>query len=151
MIKYIDKIYTFLVVYEKGSFSSASKKLNISQPAVTQQIKQLEEYIGAKLIERKKNGVILTKKGKYFLEIAINLKDCVEKVSNRIQYFKDKYDEELPPLWVCVEFMTLGEISKWYKNLNLEDNSDFKITSGYILYEIIQSMPEKMFKFIFSE
>lgn len=35
-----------------------------------------------------------------------------------------------------------------YKNLNLEDDSDFKITSGYILYEIIQSMLEKMFKFI---
>jgi len=33
-------------------------------------------------------------------------------------------------------------------NLNLEDDSDFKITSGYILYEIIQVMLEKMFKFI---
>ena len=38
-----------------------------------------------------------------------------------IKHFKNKYDEELPPLWVCVEFMTFGEISKWYKNLNLED------------------------------
>ena len=90
MIRYIDKIYTFLVVYENGSFSSASKKLKVTQPAVTQQIRQLEEFVGSKLIERKKNGIILTKKGQYFLEIAKNLQECIDKVSNRIQYFKEK-------------------------------------------------------------
>jgi len=89
MFRYIDKIYTFLVVYETKSFSKASKILQISQPAVTQKIKQLEEFVGTQLIERKKNGIILTSKGKYFLEIALNLKDCVDKVSNRIKYFKD--------------------------------------------------------------
>jgi len=90
MLKNIDKIYTFLIVYETKSFSKASKILKISQPAVTQKIKQLEDFIGTKLIERKKNGIILTTKGKHFLEIAKNLQDCVEKVSNRIKYFKDK-------------------------------------------------------------
>jgi predicted transcriptional regulator len=54
MLKNIDKIYTFLVVYETKSFSKASKILQISQPAVTQKIKQLEDFIGTKLIERKK-------------------------------------------------------------------------------------------------
>jgi len=90
MLKNIDKIYTFLVVYETKSFSKASKILKISQPAVTQKIKQLEDFIGTKLIERKKNGIVLTQKGKHFLEIAQNLQECVEKVSNRIKYFKDK-------------------------------------------------------------
>ncbi len=90
MFRYIDKIYTFLVVYETKSFSKASKILQVSQPAVTQKIKQLEEFIGAKLIERKKNGILLTQKGKYFLEIAQNLQECVDKVSNRIKYFKEK-------------------------------------------------------------
>ena len=90
MLKNIDKIYTFLIVYETKSFSKASKILNISQPAVTQKIKQLEDFIGTKLIERKKNGIILTQKGKHFLEIAQNLQECVDKVSNRIKYFKDK-------------------------------------------------------------
>jgi len=90
MLKNIDKIYTFLVVYETKSFSKASKILQISQPAVTQKIKQLEDFIGTKLVERKKNGIILTTKGKHFLEIAQNLQECVDKVSNRIKYFKDK-------------------------------------------------------------
>ncbi|NPA55556.1 MAG: LysR family transcriptional regulator [Epsilonproteobacteria bacterium] len=89
MMKYIDKIHAFLVVYETKSFSKASKILKISQPAVTQKIKQLEEFVGSKLIERKKNGIILTTKGKYFLEIALHLRECVDKVSNRIKYFKE--------------------------------------------------------------
>jgi len=46
------------------------------------------------------------------------------------------------------EWKNIDKIFDDYKNLNLEDNSEFKITSGYILYEIIQSMLEKMFKFI---
>jgi len=46
------------------------------------------------------------------------------------------------------EWKNIDKIFNDYKDLNLEDNSDFKITSWYILYEIIQSMLEKMFKFI---
>jgi len=90
MTKQIDKIYAFLVVYEAKSFSKASKILNISQPAVTQKIKQLEDFLGCKLIERKKNGIILTNKGKYFLEIAKNMQECVDKLSTRVKYFKEK-------------------------------------------------------------
>ena len=46
------------------------------------------------------------------------------------------------------EWKHIDKIFNDYKNLNLEDDSEFKITSWYILYEIIQSMLEKMFKFI---
>jgi len=46
------------------------------------------------------------------------------------------------------EWKQIDKIFNDYMNLNLEDDSDFKITSGYILYEIIQVMLEKMFKFI---
>jgi len=52
------------------------------------------------------------------VQLANSFKKSDEKF---IEHFKNKYDEELPPLWVCVELMTFGEISKWYKNLNLED------------------------------
>lgn len=37
-------------------------------------------------------------------------------------HFRKKYKEELPPIWVAVELMTLGEISKWYSNLKVEDD-----------------------------
>ena len=47
MLRDFTKIDTFLVVVKEKSFSKASKKLGISQPAVTQQIKLLEENLYA--------------------------------------------------------------------------------------------------------
>jgi len=32
-------------------------------------------------------------------------------------HFKEKYIEELPPIWVAVELMTMGHISHWYSNI----------------------------------
>ena len=46
------------------------------------------------------------------------------------------------------EWKKVDDIFNNYKIQDLEDNSNFKISSWYILYEIIQAMLEKMFKFI---
>ncbi len=77
MFKDFSKIETFLTVYKEKSFSKASKKLGVSQPAVTQQIKLLEEYVDSKIIERKKNGIKLTKEGEEFLRIAQRIERCI--------------------------------------------------------------------------
>jgi len=88
IIKYLDKIYTFLIVYQKSSFSKASKVLGISQPAVTQQIKILEEFLGVSLFERKKNGVTLTKDGERFLIYAREFEKFLYSFENKIKDFK---------------------------------------------------------------
>jgi DNA-binding transcriptional LysR family regulator len=46
-----------------GSVTKAAHKLSVSQPAVSQQIKQLEECLGVKLFERSARGVHLTEEG----------------------------------------------------------------------------------------
>jgi DNA-binding transcriptional LysR family regulator len=48
----LDYLQTFVTVIERGSFSAAAERLNISQPAVSLQIRQLERSLGAILIER---------------------------------------------------------------------------------------------------
>jgi len=78
MLKDFVKLETFLTVARERSFSKASAKLGISQPAVTQQIKFIEKYLGAKIIERKKNGIKLTAEGEELYKVAMNL----EKVIN---------------------------------------------------------------------
>lgn len=65
-----DKLRTFFLVMKEKSLSSASKKLQVSQPAVTQQIQYIEGLTGFKIIERKRHGVELTKKGEEFFEIS---------------------------------------------------------------------------------
>ncbi|BAF70579.1 LysR family transcriptional regulator [Nitratiruptor sp. SB155-2] len=84
MIKDFTKLETFLVVVKERSFSKASAKLGISQPAVTQQIKFLEEQLDAKLIERKKNGVRLTKEGEEVYKIVQRISKCIQNAEQEL-------------------------------------------------------------------
>ncbi len=77
MLKDFAKLNTFLTVIKEKSFSKASAKLGISQPAVTQQIKFIEEYLDTKVVERKKNGIKLTKEGEDLYRIANKLEKAI--------------------------------------------------------------------------
>lgn len=77
MLKDFAKLHTFLTVVKEKSFSKASAKLGISQPAVTQQIKFIEEYLDTRIVERKKNGIKLTKEGEDLYRIAVKLEKAI--------------------------------------------------------------------------
>ena len=78
MLKDFAKLQTFLMVTKEKSFSKASAKLGISQPAVTQQIKFIEDYLDTKIVQRKKNGILLTKEGEDLYRIAKRLEKAIE-------------------------------------------------------------------------
>ena len=84
MLKDFTKLETFLTVVKERSFSKASAKLGISQPAVTQQIKFIEEYLDTKIIERKKNGIKLTKEGEKLLSITNKIDKCLNNAEKEI-------------------------------------------------------------------
>ncbi|WP_321779134.1 LysR family transcriptional regulator [Sulfurimonas sp.] len=77
MLKDFAKLQTFLMVIKEKSFSKASAKLGISQPAVTQQIKFIEDYLDTRIVERKKNGILLTKEGEDLYRIAVKLEKAI--------------------------------------------------------------------------
>ncbi len=77
MLKDFAKLQTFIMVIKEKSFSKASAKLGISQPAVTQQIKFIEEYLDTKIVDRKKNGIVLTKEGEDLFRIALRLEKAI--------------------------------------------------------------------------
>ncbi len=84
MLKDFTKVETFLTVVKERSFSKASAKLGISQPAVTQQIKFIENYLDAKIIERKKNGIKLTKEGEKLLAIFLKLEKSIQNAEKEM-------------------------------------------------------------------
>ncbi len=56
-----------LSVYKERSFTKAAKRLNISQSAVSEQVKLLEEEIGFELFRRTSRGIESTDRGRTFL------------------------------------------------------------------------------------
>ena len=62
-----NKVKTFLTVAETGSISRAAAQLGRTQPAISQQMRQLEEGLGLSLLERRKGRVHLTPEGQSLL------------------------------------------------------------------------------------
>ncbi|TWI63041.1 LysR family nitrogen assimilation transcriptional regulator [Pseudoduganella lurida] len=60
----------FVAIVDHGSLSRAALVLHVAQPALTQQLRQLEEDLGAQLLHRTAQGVHSTDAGKVFYEHA---------------------------------------------------------------------------------
>jgi len=68
----------FYTVAQEGNITKAANKLMISQPAVTKQIKTLEEELGGQLFIRTKRGVILTENGQRIYNYIKQGMNCFE-------------------------------------------------------------------------
>ena len=70
----------FITVAREESFSKAAKLLNVSQPALSKQIKDLEDEYKTTLFNRTTRTVSLTEEGRLFKEQAIEIfKSCRQK------------------------------------------------------------------------
>ncbi len=60
----------FSVIARAGSFKAAAEQLNLTQPAISKTLKELEEILGVVVMERSRSGVALTPEGEVFLQFA---------------------------------------------------------------------------------
>lgn len=72
------QVEIFLAVAQTLSFSQAARLCHLSQPALSANVKRLEEAVGARLFDRHTRKVSLTPLGTEFLAIANAMKDSVE-------------------------------------------------------------------------
>ncbi|TKI05677.1 LysR family transcriptional regulator [Martelella alba] len=73
----------FIAVAETLHFGRAAERLHISQPPLSQQIRLLEQEVGAQLLERNNRNVRLTPAGKQFLEQAWLIIEQVNQAADR--------------------------------------------------------------------
>lgn len=61
----------YVAIVDHGSLSRAALVLHVAQPALTQQLRQLEDELGVQLLHRSAQGVLTTDAGKVFYEHAL--------------------------------------------------------------------------------
>lgn len=85
----LDLYRIFYIVGKEGSVSKAAKVLYISQPAVTSQIKKLEDQLGVSLFTRTKHGMILTDEGKVLFDYVRSAIECINNGENALSNLKN--------------------------------------------------------------
>jgi DNA-binding transcriptional LysR family regulator len=106
----------FVAIGEALSFTKAAEKLHLAQPSLTRQIKDLEEEIGVRLLNRTKRQVSLTDEGRSFLSDAkrvlahsTDIVDSVQRLSRHevaalnIGYVANLFPAPLPATLVSFQ------------------------------------------------
>ena len=73
-----------ITIADTGSMNEASKALFISQPSLSQAVKELETEIGVELFKRSNRGVSITPEGMEFLGYARQVVEQYELIEERI-------------------------------------------------------------------
>lgn len=90
-----DWFKVFYYIAKEGQISKAAEKLHISQPAVSQTIKLLEESLGFTLFIRKPKGVTLTPPGNELIKHIQQAFNQISLAENKIMEFKNSNNGEI--------------------------------------------------------
>jgi len=78
------KLHIFDIVAQTGSFSTAAEQLYITQSAVSQHIKDLENSLGQQLFRRERRGVTLTPSGEILVDYSRQIFALVARAENAL-------------------------------------------------------------------
>lgn len=83
-----DKLETFIAVCEVKNFTKAGEMLGLTQPAVSQHIKKLEEELDTQIFLRKKGEITLSQEGEIALLYAKRMRALQDKMRDKIKSAK---------------------------------------------------------------
>ena len=125
----------FYTVAKHNHMTKASEELHISQPAISQSIKKLEDQLGGTLFLRSNKGMSLTSEGKMFYEYVKGALELISNAENEFTSFKDLSKGEIKigcstTLTKLILINSLKEFHKDYPNININIIND--LTSNLI-------------------
>ena len=88
-------LHVFATVVHWGSMAKAAQQLNVTQPAVSKAIGDLEHTLGVRLLDRRPQGVEPTMYGRALLKRSLTVFDDLRASANEIEYFADPTTGEL--------------------------------------------------------
>ena len=126
----------FYVVAKNKHMTRASEELYISQPAISQSIKKLEEQLGAPLFLRSNKGMELTSEGAMFFEYIKGALELINNAESEFTSYKElsKGEIKIGCSTTLTKLLLLDVIQKFHKeypNIEIKINND--LTSNLIL------------------
>lgn len=157
----IRQLKYFVSIADTGRFSDASRQLYISQSAVSQQIKALEDELGVQLFTRTTHSVALTEVGRHLLPLARKVLNTVNECHDRISELKGllcgelnigltytlepyvreamlMFMKEYPKVQVNAHYKNLPELLKKLRNYEIDMMLSMMPTSPH---EFVDSVP----------
>jgi LysR family transcriptional regulator, benzoate and cis,cis-muconate-responsive activator of ben and cat genes len=122
----------FAAVVSEGNFSRAAKVLHLTQPALSRQVKSLEDELGVTLLKRGVNRVSLTYSGQLLFEEAREILALVDKAVRRVQ----KHRRQKP--------IKIGYMYAFVANLLPFVLSRFEKANDNTLPELFDLMPQEI-------
>ena len=118
------RLKVFHTVARLLSFTKAAEALHMTQPAVTFQVRQLEEYFNTRLFDRTHNKVSLTPTGEKVSEFAERIFDLYNEMENSVRDLTGEISGALTigASTTIAEYMLpalLGEFKNQYPDINL--------------------------------
>ena len=89
-IDHVDKMMTFAAVVDAGSFTAAAKRLGLTRSAVSRQVAQLEDVLGAQLLNRTTRRMSLTEAGSVYHESAQRVVAEVTRADHRVRRLSEQ-------------------------------------------------------------
>ena len=123
------RLKVFISVARNLSFTNASKELQISQPAITKHIQELEASYGVKLFVRRGSRIELTVEGELMLKHAQAIVDAYSLVKSDMALNKSSFRGEIK-IGICNELLpkVAGELLPAF--LERFPDVEFNILSG---------------------
>lgn len=119
----------FIAVAREENITRASERLNITQPTLSRQLKQLEEELGVKLFDRNKHRISLTNDGLLLRRRAQEIIDLSEKTKNEVSHSNEELSGEIAI--GCGELRSIDALAKIIKSFQeLHPEVSFNIFSG---------------------
>ncbi len=123
----LDYYRNFIAIVEAGSISQAARELSLAQPALSNQLKILQEHYNAKLLDIKRGGrnMELTEAGRVFLQKARNIvaeeKAAAKEIADCSAGYSGSLHISLSPsmsIWFIQRYLT--RFARKYPKVNFE-------------------------------
>src|ERR1700676_4927104 len=85
----LQDLHVLMTVMQAGSMGRAAQRLNISQPAISRSIAELEHALGVRLLDRHRQGVEPTEYGRALLDCGVAVFDDLRQGVKNIEFLAD--------------------------------------------------------------